>query len=172
MATHYDLQLILKLPRFQFNHLIAFTVDGLIPSLLSSFMLDMAHRVIVENHDASTFMQGLLQSSPIAARHTSIIHLMVTDNSVNGRLYTWAKRQIRPWGERLPAQCPACLSFRSLQIKTTSTGPATFKCTGKTVAGRSCEHLHVVNSPAIRSEGWKVNGDWISTVWPPPLTPA
>jgi hypothetical protein len=167
MNVRYNIKRILKLSRYKFNHLFAFTVDGLIPSLLSSFMVDMAHRVVIENHDANLFMRGLLQSAPIAARHTSIIHLTVTDEAVQGRIYAWAKRQIRPWGQHLPAQCPACFSFRSWQMKDTRTGPANFECMGKTVAGHKCRHVHTVKASALRPDGWNVHGDWISIAWPP-----
>jgi hypothetical protein len=166
--TASNIKLISKLPSFRFKHLFAFTVSGLIPSLLSSFMVDMAHRVIIEDHKVTTFLIGLLQSSPVAARHTSVIHLENTEKGIDGRLHTWAKPEIRPWGSHLPPQCLKCFSFRPWKLKSptgTSNDDAVFRCNGKTVEGIAC--ACIITFPVPKDVD--VKGNWISTPWPRPV---
>ena len=55
---------------------------GLIPTLLSSFMVDVAQRVIVENFDIDKFLTGILDSAPAVARHTPVVHIKKTDSGV------------------------------------------------------------------------------------------
>ncbi|KAH9990729.1 hypothetical protein BJV77DRAFT_1068791 [Russula vinacea] len=83
----------------KFKHLFAFTVEGLIPSLLSSLILDMTQRVIVESYDVSDFIGNLIASSPITGRHMSIVHLSITTEGMKSVQYVWAHKTMQPWGK-------------------------------------------------------------------------
>jgi uncharacterized membrane protein YjjB (DUF3815 family) len=89
-------KLISIITSYNFNHVFAFTVEGLVPCLLSSLLVDMAHHVIVENFNISTFITSLLASHPVAARYTSIIHLKNGPEGVVGDRYVWAHKDMRP----------------------------------------------------------------------------
>src|SRR5580698_5502360 len=75
-------------------------------------VIDMAHRAIIQNYDINTFMSEVLNSSPMVARHSSVIHLRTTAQGMDGREYCWANPDVQPWGNVLPPQCEKCFSFR------------------------------------------------------------
>ena len=91
-----NIKLIHKILSNKFKHLFAFTVDGLIPSILSSLLIDMSQRVILESYDISNFIGNLISSSPIIACHTSIIHLCITEKGTSSVQYLWAHKAIQP----------------------------------------------------------------------------
>jgi hypothetical protein len=158
-----NLKLISKITSYGFNDLFAFTVEGLIPSLISTLVVDMAHCVIVEGLGTSTIITSLLTSSPIIARHTSMIRLSKTENGICGLKYQWAQREMRPWGHRLPPQCPVCRSFRSWGDRKDREGIALFACRG-TRNGSRCSYIQSFEKPngAERVE----KSDWIKIPWP------
>jgi hypothetical protein len=142
-------------------------VDGLIPSLLSSLLVDMANRIIVESHQIDHFINDLLKSAPVVARHTSIVHLSAFGNRVKSVQYIWANKFMQPWGKRLPAQCSECLSFRPWD-KPVSTGGSDgnvylFKCRGTKANGSGCANILTFKKPA----GFiSASDDWITLSWP------
>jgi hypothetical protein len=160
-----NINLILMFTSYRFKHLFAFTAYGLIPSLLSTFLIDMAHRVIVEGFDISRWMTNLLDSSPIAARHTSIIHLRETEGVIHGLEYVWAHRQMQPWGSPLPPQCPRCFSFRPwAERKKTTDSRVVFSCKGKS-KGMVCGYLDKADRPSNLRDA-PPRSDWITLNWP------
>ncbi|KAH9983730.1 hypothetical protein BJV77DRAFT_1072644, partial [Russula vinacea] len=153
----------------KFKHLFAFTVDGLIPSILSSLLIDMSQRVILESYDISNFIGNLISSSPIIARHTSIIHLCITEKGTSSVQYLWAHKAIQPWGKRLPPQCDKCGSFRSWDkpVHVPASGANrvgySFRCTGTTVNGSECMNILTFYQPEGVIE---VKNGWMTLPWP------
>jgi hypothetical protein len=164
---------VMSVPRFKFDHLFAFTVDGLIPCLLSSLCVDMVHRVFVEGFDVTAYIGKLLGSAPVVARHTAIIHVRRSSNTILGTRYTWANADLRPWGNTLPQQCPKCHAFKPWSKKKQGLGAVancfTFRCKGKkydTVkrAMVDCTELLVFNPPLNYQK--IADSDWIAFQWP------
>ena len=80
-----------------FDHIFAFTADGLILSIFSSVLVDMAQRVIVEGFDILKFLFQFLDNTPFVACHTAIIHLAnKPGGGVIGRKYIWSHKNIQP----------------------------------------------------------------------------
>ncbi|KAH9984523.1 hypothetical protein BJV77DRAFT_966060 [Russula vinacea] len=104
--------------------------------VFNSLLIDMSQRVILESYDISNFIGNLISSSPIIARHTSIIHLCITEKGTSSVQYLWAHKAIQPWGKRLPPQCDKCGSFRSWDkpVHVPASGANrvgySFRCTG------------------------------------------
>ena len=150
-----------------FDHIFAFTADGLIPSILSSFLVDVAQRVIVEGFDISKFLFQFLDNAPFVARHTAIIHLAnKPGGGVVGRKYIWSHKNIQPWGQQLPSQCQECWSFRPWdQGKQAMNGvDMVFRCSGKKFDGSNCSNkLHFRKPEAL---GQSHSGNWLSLQWP------
>lgn len=148
--------------RFGFKHLFAFTALGLIPCLMSTMLVDMAQRVIIEGYDVSVFIGPLLASSPIVGRHTSVIHLIPSPDGVQGRKYIWAHPDLRPWGRDLPPQCPKCGSFKPWgKKKKRGDGSYSFQCE----YGHGCMGVFISTAP--KQEYTTIpNSEWLSFEWP------
>ena len=144
-----------------FSHLIAFSVQALIPSLTTTLFIDIGQKVILEAFPLNTFIGELLGTSPVAARHTAVAHInFQNDEAV---LYYWAHPDMRPWGEVLPAQCPKCLSLRPWGDRKTSGSTYSFNCNGVDVKGQHCGNVLKIDPPASYK---KVPGQqWISVKW-------
>ena len=140
------------------------------PTLLSTFLIDMAQKIIVENIDLKHVVKHLLEASPIAARHTSIIHLTYLKKCLTGQKYVWAQKSMQPWGQPLPSQCNQCSSFRSWgQRKKEKDGlTAVFQCMGRDMNGYPCDNTVTFYRPENLKDSKKDggSGDWISIPWP------
>ena len=139
---------------------------GLIPTLLSSFMVDVAQRVIVENFDIDKFLTGILDSAPAVARHTPVVHIKKTDSGVESSKYVWTNKFLQPWGQTLPSQCPACFSFRPWPSKgsTKNNASIVFKCAGMKSDNTACEKELRFPKPEYKSVS--PGGMWLSFNWP------
>jgi hypothetical protein len=146
--------------------LFGFSAECLIPTLLCSFFLDLAQKLVVESLSIDDqFMSTFLQPSYVLARHSSVIHIKRDDKgAIRSSKYVWAHRDMQPWGQPLPAQCPQCKSFRSWGKRKNTQSTAEFRCEAKRKQG-DCNYLFVVEQPGniVRSKG-----DWIDVSWPPP----
>ena len=144
-------------------------MEGLIPSLLSSLILDMTQRVILESYDVSDFIGHLIAASPVIGRHTSIVHLSITAEGMKSVQYVWAHKNMQPWGKRLPAQCDKCGSFRSwdkpgsIPASDSNRGGYSFRCTGTTQNGSNCTHIITSYQPEGIIE---VKNNWMTLPWP------
>jgi hypothetical protein len=172
LYTRIDSHIIL---RFEFNHLFAFTVDGLIPCLLSSLLIDLVHRTFIEGYDITTYIGKILRSAPVVARHTAIIHIQRSSKTgnVKGLKYIWANPDMRPFGNVLPFQCPECFAFRPWSKKKQGLGNRInayyFVCQGEWYDKKErkivyCKHMMVFEpeTPVNRV----ADSDWISMDWP------
>src|ERR1019366_1760206 len=108
----------------------------------------MSQATILENMDASSFVDNLILSAPPVARHTSMIHLKNISNKNSleqglvGMKYDWAQPSVRPWGKPLRTQCPQCLSLRPWdRVKVTSDTVLTFTCKGRYTNGSNCGYI-------------------------------
>jgi hypothetical protein len=143
-------------------------VDSFISNLLSTFLVDMAQRVIVENFDASRFVDGLLDSAPIVGRHTSIVHLSKTEKGVAGQKYVWSNEHVRPWGHVLPAQCPKCFSHlpwgKKVVARSKGNNTICFTCMGRKANSSHCGNVVVYEKPEniVRISG----AGWLTFRWP------
>ena len=127
-------------------------------------MIDMAERVIVENYDISIFMTSLLNSSPIAGRHTSIIHLRTTENGMEGKKHIWAQPTVTPWGQPLPSQCPSCFAFCTWGKKIAGdNGTIGYTCKAKRPNGDLCNKAMSFPKP---DKVLQAKSDWITFDWP------
>ena len=146
-----------------------FTVEGLIPSLLSSLILDMMQHIIMESYDMSNFIGNLIASSPITGWHTSIIHLSITTEGIKSVQYVWAHKTMQPWGKQLPAQYDKCGLFQLwdkavfIPASDANWGGLSFKCTGTTLNGSKCTHIITSYQP---EELIEVKNNWMTLPWP------
>jgi hypothetical protein len=133
----------------------------------------MAQVTILESMDATTFIESLSRSSPLMARHTSLVHIKkrrdsngVARGGVEGMKYDWAHVTVRPWGEPMRAQCPECFSLRAWDpLPGGDPNVSRFRCKGRHIDGLGCIYILSVNRP----RGSKVTSGkpvWISRPWP------
>jgi hypothetical protein len=145
--------------------MFAFTVDGLVPPMLSPFVINMAQRFIVENFGVKVFLPSILSLNPATAKYTSVIHLESRDGNVVGKKYVWAQKDVRPWGTVVPSQCVKCLSFRSFGVRQKSGKRDFMECGGIKMNGSPCLHQITFEPPAGQKS---VPGapDWLMFDWP------
>jgi hypothetical protein len=158
---------------YEFDHVFAFTVWGLIPSLLSSLLIDFAQVTILENMDATTFVESLSRFSPLVTRHTSLIHIKTHKDTsgaelrVDGVVYDWMHPTVRPWGEPMRAQCPQCFSLRAWeQMKDGNNETSRFRCKGRYTHGSSCAYILSVAKPRGAPKVTTGKSVWMSRTWP------
>ena len=158
-----------RLASYNFNHLFAFTTDSLIPTLLSSLFLDLAQKLIVEGFQIDkNFVRIMLGPALIAARHTSIVHIIKngpgSDTPVSSFKYVWAHREMQPWGRPKPAQCSKCKSFRSwgARLPPNNLDGGAFRCEA-VIKNQVCHNVFVSARPSNIS---LQVGDWIIATWP------
>ncbi|KAH9984339.1 hypothetical protein BJV77DRAFT_966235 [Russula vinacea] len=137
--------------------------------VFNSLLIDMSQRVILESYDISNFIGNLINSSPIITRHTSIIHLCITEKGTSSVQYLWAHKAIQPWGKCLPPQCDKCGSFQSWDkpVHVPASGANrvrySFRCTGTTVNGSECMNVLTFYQPEGVIE---VKNGWMTLPWP------
>jgi hypothetical protein len=150
-----------------FRHIFAFTARGLIPSILTSFLVDVAQKVIVDSADIDTFLISILDSAPSVARHTAVIHITNKDTGVEGSRYVWSSSQFQPWAQHLPVQCPTCFSFRPWPRDGGKKGVNScmvFKCQGRNVDDEACKHE--LRFEMLQYKAKSKSGMWFSFNWP------
>jgi len=147
--------------------LFGFTAECLIPALLCSFFLDLAQKLVVESVVIDDqFVSSFLQPSYILARHSSVVHIRRNPQGATiSSKYVWGHREMQPWGQPLPAQCPECKSFRSWSKRKTRSDKSTaeFRCEAKRTQGH-CNYVFVAGMPGNLTRSMD---DWMVVSWPP-----
>ena len=158
-----------RLASYNFNHLFAFTTNSLILTILSSLFLDLAQKLIVEGFQINkNFVHIMLGPALIAARHTSIMHIIKnspsSDTPVSSFKNVWAHREMQPWGRPKPAQCSKCKSFRSWGacLPPNYLVRGAFHCEA-VIKNQVCHNIFVSVWPSNVSLHV---GDWIIAIWP------
>jgi hypothetical protein len=167
--------ILICITRFEFDHLFAFTVDGLIPCLLSSLLIDIVHRTFIEGYDVTSYIGKILRSAPVVSRHTAIVHIrrLVKKGDVESLKYIWANPDLRPYGAVLPFQCPKCFTFRPWAKKKQGSkehpNAYWFSCRGSWYDEKRkdiayCRNILVYQPP--KSYNRVPDSDWFSLAWP------
>jgi hypothetical protein len=130
----------------------------------------MSQVTVLENMDASRFIESLLASSPTISRFTAMVHLKMgrDGNGMVGTKYAWAHQKMRPWGQELPVQCSKCFSLRCFtQFKAGNADVHKFVCKGLNTDGTACRDVLEFRAPDNMKRVPKSH--WISSTWPDTL---
>lgn len=125
--------------RYKLPRVLAFTAESFDSTAISAFAQLYAMRTYVEHaNQDDKFFAELLGSSVGLQRHTHLVvftgklqedSLVVPSSSTGKRLmgpshfqitakeYLWMHKNIAPFGEQIPLQCPACGRIMSLHIQ-------------------------------------------------------
>lgn len=117
-------------------------------SLTSTLLLNLAQRVFIEGFPLKRVKSDILPASPIAGRHTNIIHLVLSDQQPLAVRYKWCQESVRPWGNDLPVQCERCCCTRPWSDVVKRQTTLTFTCMGIKIDGTSCTHSISFSPPA------------------------
>jgi hypothetical protein len=121
------------------DNLVAFTATEFQYALVTPFLVDFTHRILIEGFNVVPSMKHILtaiaQSS--IARHTNVVlmHLNTATSSIASTLYVFTHPKWRPWGQRLPPACSVCASPHSWSDEIRKGSTYSFicrypKCTG------------------------------------------
>jgi hypothetical protein len=91
-------------------------------------MLDIAQRVFIEGFTLSKVIPGILDSSSIAGRHTSITVIDRYSKTPGVLKYMPRDHARRPWGQYLPPQCSSCGSTNSWSAAVTVGTSLVYTC--------------------------------------------
>ncbi|KZP23225.1 hypothetical protein FIBSPDRAFT_889841 [Athelia psychrophila] len=135
--------------RIYADEAIAFSSPGLIPSLTNAFWLDFVFRVLIEGaslQDALPIMLTATSTSQFV-RHTNLLYVRIPDSNTEPLLcseYVWTHPKLRPFGRRLPANCPQCGCINSygspIRLTPKAGSRYIFVCQGHTIEGNRCNH--------------------------------
>lgn len=161
--------------RIHATEAIAFSSPKLVPSLTNPFWLEFSQRVLVEGfplQQALTHMLATTSTSPFV-RHTNLLYARIpqlTTEPVVCYDYVWTHPEFRPFGHRLPVNCPGCGcidTFGPPRKQTPASGTKyTFQCRGHKIDASLCQHqIVVVPMDGFEAFGHAQNGArWMQRV--------
>ncbi|KAI5981004.1 hypothetical protein EDD15DRAFT_2204730 [Pisolithus albus] len=96
----------------RFSSTIAFDAERLQVVLTSNLILGIVDRTFIQGYPVRMAMPEALGESSRLGYHSSVylLTLACTNSALELTVtkYTWSHRDIRPWGNPLPSQCPQC----------------------------------------------------------------
>ena len=156
------------LPRLSATHTFAFATERLQPVLTAQFFQAFALRHLLEGATISgPVMAALLEQSVSLARHSAVWHVFrpLGSEELAIREYKWTHPTIRPHGEDIGLQCPACGSLSCRQGKMHHDQSVTVRCKKK-----DCQWKRNYPAPAGAQPLNAVEGVWtVRTISLPPI---
>ncbi|KAG9310731.1 hypothetical protein JVU11DRAFT_9335 [Chiua virens] len=106
MVNNKDSSLKLRtaIQSFNIQHVLAFDAAHLQAVTVSELLIRLTLGTVIMGHEFVKCLESNLQEMGDLGRHSSILHFH-QDQVIR---YTWAHKNIQPWGERTPVQCPQC----------------------------------------------------------------
>ncbi|CDO75902.1 hypothetical protein BN946_scf184768.g4 [Trametes cinnabarina] len=131
----------------QIRRLIAFEASHFQAALTVSFFLGYAQKFLIENVTfADMHLADLLWQSLSLGRHSRVLLMQYNPEDPSPRVavseYRWIHKGVRPWGYRLPIQCPSCHGLFTFKNKEELRGAIVSRC--KT---RDCTYSQTFNRP-------------------------
>jgi hypothetical protein len=131
------------LKRHRITASIAFTAVRFQPNFATHLLIAFAEQVLIESyHIAHAFPHMLGQSNKLGC-HTDVI-LLMTDTlagNISAIKYFWTHIDYRPWGYRMPVQCPDCGCVDAWR-SATKHRVYSFEC-----SNRRCQKLYTFEQP-------------------------
>lgn len=146
--------------RYNIRHTFAFATKGLIAQLTFPLAKEYVDTALLHGQDAEDDIEGMLDQCYSVGRHTNIIWIRPNQAPVR---FAWTESVVRPWGQTLPYQCPACFSVFAWDNGKTKpeTGDITFRCKGFNAKGRKCQKtLEVKNTHGLVLTKRRHMGKW------------
>ncbi|THH05935.1 hypothetical protein EW146_g9766 [Bondarzewia mesenterica] len=123
---------------YNIKNLFAFNAPTFHINLSMTFIIHFVMHVIIEGTPLFDVLGHILADSYHLARHAGILHAYWDGPDLKSRLYCWVHQTARPWGQRLPLQCPGCGSLRSFKVSgkhNLQVRDVVVQCRGKDAAG-------------------------------------
>ena len=140
--------------------MFAFVTKHLQPFLTTQFFQAFALCHLLEGATLSAqVMAALLKQSSSLAHHSAIWHISHPTGEMELMLceYRWMHPTMRPYGEDIRLQCPACGSLSSRQAKTHYDKSVTVSCKKK-----DCHWKHTYVAPQGAEPLNATEGIWIA----------
>lgn len=115
---------ILTLFRFNILHSLAFDAPHLQALTTAELLMRLTRGTVIHGYQFIKCLEESLQEVGELGRHSSILHF----HQGTTTRYTWAHKNIQPWGKRNPVQCPVCGIFQKWEGVYMSNGDYLFKC--------------------------------------------
>jgi hypothetical protein len=117
---------------------------GLLSHLTAPFVQQYVEMAVLRGQNTSKDVEVLLHQCYNLGRHT---HIAWFRPHIEPIRFAWVERVVRPWGQSLPYQCPACKSiFAWHKGKTEPTGAINFHCNGQDSLGANCNNTVLVSN--------------------------
>lgn len=98
--------------RQKFKYIIGYTERDFLPHQATSLSMKLCHKLFIECFSVLRALPDLLEEEEGLGAHTGVV-LLSTSIAVR---YFWCHKTIRPCGDKVPLQCPACYVLRMLNF--------------------------------------------------------
>lgn len=160
--------------RHRLSNTIAFDAERLQVVLTSNLIVGVVERTFIEGYPIQMAMPEALGESSRLGYHSSVYLLTLAHTDTTLQLtvtkYTWSHRDIRPWGNSLPSQCPQCGCIQVQWVRTALPHDATathgFSCANNDCGkpdGRGPKKFKFARSPGVKllDQGKRWNSAWL-----------
>lgn len=89
---------------YNISHALTFDAELLSTSNTTDFVAKVFKWVVIHGYTFENALEKSINDCSSMGKHTGVVHL--TPGSVTK--FIWAHKEIQPWGEKLPLQCPQC----------------------------------------------------------------
>lgn len=110
--------------RRKFKSIIGYTEQDFLPHQATAFSMKLCHKLFIECFSITRCLPNLLNEEEALGAHTSVILLI----SSLGFRYFWCHKAYRPFGDKVPLQCPDCFAIRTLSFSSGSEEKYTVRC--------------------------------------------
>ncbi|THH15167.1 hypothetical protein EW146_g5267 [Bondarzewia mesenterica] len=152
---------------YNIKNLFAFDAPTFHINLSMMFVIHFIMHVIIEGTPLFDILGHILADSYHLAHHAGILHAYWDGPDLKSRLYRWVHQTARPWGQRLPLQCPRCGPLRSFKVSgkhNLQVRDVVVQCRGKDAAGKDCTWQRKYSPPTEHFDALSKGpgGDWIA----------
>lgn len=89
---------------FKIQHALAFDAPRLQSITTAELLMRVTKSTVINGSGFANALELHIQESSQLGLHSSILHF----HDAHVTRYTWAHKDIKPWGHRIPLQCPQC----------------------------------------------------------------
>ena len=119
---------------FCVSHAVAFDAPHLQPAAVAEPLARLTKLNAIHGFGFEEALERAIGESAHLGMHTDVVHIAVMPGSIEHpsaikvSCYKWAHRDFKPWGHRLPIQCPQCGTIQKWRRLTLQDLSYRFEC--------------------------------------------
>ncbi|KAG9309034.1 hypothetical protein JVU11DRAFT_11030 [Chiua virens] len=133
-------KLCVAVQSFDVCHALAFDAPHLQALTTAELLMRLTRGIVVHGYDFVKCLEENLQEVSELGRHSAVLHF----HQGTVTRYTWAHKNIQPWGQRNPVQCPQCGVFQKWEGVCLSGRDYSFECNNELCGNEDVERYGFV----------------------------